>query len=316
MLCSIQELVDLKNTAPNRILHFGGDVVRAADITPEIAERFLDHHHNIALQRRQLNKHNRPWEIVDVTGKLDTDQPWLGFEYETGLNSQKDYEALINYVWFNTMHVAFDMEGYGPWSPEITYPPQNLAEYVNGTSYLQKTIKWMNESGVKMASFGDARVGTHLNLSTPSFRKLSDVKQDLLTHILSRSLVMMSEEEMRPLFGRRLYGLATRMAGWVEFKMFRSTDDLVVFNGYIKVATRMAEVMEYLARSNAVGSGAYINNLPDVLHGKTEVAGMDLRELNAGMRNSMNIVGWRHYCNTYETYRNTGKEVAHVRSAA
>ena len=211
---SHEELVNLKVTNPGAIVmsyrslreypYDGPKRIPATDITSEVADNILANALTATLGVRQA-KVNRPWELVDLTAKLDAKQPWLGFEYETGFDSKADYDRLINHLWHNVNHVAIDREGYGPYCPEITFSPENLSAYMNGTSSIQQVIGWMNDNKVPLAEFGPTYVGTHVNLSTPAYRKAGTPVRARCLSLINQSILTMTYDEHVELFGRKPY---------------------------------------------------------------------------------------------------------------
>lgn len=303
---SVNELVALKKTNPNAMIYgYGVGNHRASTITKETAVLLLDtiKARTLAVQQAKVN---RPWELISLTDKLDPFQPWLGFEFETGFATKAEYDRVINFVWDNINHVAIDREGYGAYCPEITFSPQNLSAYMNKTADIYKTIRWMNENNTKMpANIGDY-VGTHLNISTPAYRALARKgvqKCNLIVDILNHSILMMNDADMRALFGRVPYGLGNHTQSWVEFKLFRSTDDLKKLDGYMKVAKNFATVMEQLSLMKQLpeykaGTTDYIPNFTALLKGTD-----DLVELDRSVEVDISRVGTRVWRSRYgDTY--------------
>lgn len=312
-----KELLALKQNDPTRILsHFGVGSIYARDLRDEEhAQLILDS----AFTRTINNQHGkgiRPWHIVNVTEKLDPNQPWLGFEYEMGLATKTEYDKLINFVWKNINHCAVDKEGYGTYCPEITFSPENLENYMNGTSAIQRTIKWMNEQGIKMLDFGDYPVGTHLNVSTPAFRALSMVSGQTqnVSNLIACSLLMLTADEHRELFGRVAYGVGQHGEGqWIEFKIFRSTDNLTVLDKYMRLGRYMAELVESVSRLDKIpgyvrysNRCSYIHNIKDILLGNIPATELDIRSAIVDLP----VLGWR---SSYHRGPNYGLDYAHYR---
>lgn len=318
---SAKEVMALKQSKPNTcIIDYSGNygrLVQAKDIADEEhAQRIIDSALTATLANRH-GKGDRPWNLVDITGKLDPTQPWLGFEYEMGVATREEYEKLINFVWRNIDHVAIDKEGYGTYCPEITFSPENLANYMNGTSAFQRTVKWMNENGVKMMNYGNHPVGTHLNVSTPAFRALFRDKQADVAWLIACSLITLTPEDHDKLFGRTAYGIGTPGEGaWIEFKIFASTDDLAKIDGYMQLGRRMSELIEAISRMGkaipnygpyaAVEKPKYIHNVVDILLGNTPAADMDIRAATGALP----VSGWRRHGRglNFNQYRNNTKK--------
>jgi hypothetical protein len=314
-----EELLELKKTNPAaRVYNYGvgyhdAEYVDARYIDEAKADEILSSGLRTTLEVRQ-QKTNRPWEIVNLTSKLDKSQPWLGFEFEMGFDLKKDYDKLINHLWKNTTHVAIDREGYGQYCPEVTFSPENLDSYMNGTSTIHGVINWMNENKVKLANFGDTYVGTHLNLSTPGYRNGDAATRRNVLDLINHSILTMTPAEHTELFGRKPYGLGTAQDSWVEFKMFKSTDDAKQFEKYIQVSKNMAEVMERLMMRKSTpaayddGKVRLIANLADILRGKVTVTQRIYKEVNDN--GAMYHVARSHWRarngTTYPNYQTTG----------
>lgn len=304
---SVQELVELKNTRP-AVSVYGYDAgsYYARDIDADVAGRILTAAKNATLRVAQ-QKINRPWEMISLTDKLDPKQPWLGFEFETGFNTLAEYQRVINFVWDNIDHVAIDREGYGQYCPEITFSPQNLSAYMDKSADIYRTIQWMNEKGVRMPDIGN-HVGTHLNISTPAYRDMvaKGKSTETVVDILNHSILMMPETRMVALFGRKPYGLGNAQASWIEFKMFRSTDNLNKLDGYMQVSKNFASVMEQLCTMKlpayTAGTTDYIPNFAALLAGKAkdvEIA----RSIEIDIRRNVGTRMWRsRYGATYGQY--------------
>lgn len=279
-LATVQELIDLKRRDINASVykyastpygHDGGSV-RASLIDEAEATSILERHFN-AILNNVHGKATRPWHIVDITKKLDPAQPWLGFEFETGFETEAIYQKIINFVWKNVDHVAIDKEGYGRFCPEFTFSPENLSNYMEGKSAIQRTLMWMKENKIRMADFGDHPVGTHLNISTPTFRSIDRSAQERVTRLIAHSLLFLNKKDHKELFGRTAYGVGQLGEGnWIEFKIFRSTDDAKVFDQYLRISQRMAELVEHLSRAGVASlktTGTdYIHNIVELLTGK------------------------------------------------
>jgi hypothetical protein len=319
------ELLELKKTKPNvQVYNYGrqryeGAYVLGKDMTEAKADEILSSALRTTLAVEQA-KINRPWEIVDLTKQLDPKQPWLGFEFEMGFTLKADYDRLINHLWHNTNHVAIDREGYGNYCPEVTFSPENLDGYMHGTSTIHGVIKWMNEQKVPLANFGQQYVGTHVNMSTPAYRKGSQAARARCSGLINQSILTMNQTEYNDLFGRKPYGLGTvQDGGWIEYKMFKSTDDLRAFNRYIEVSKNLAEVMEYLmvnaatvpATTSVDNKSRFITNFADILRGKVKSNKMLFREIDDHTRLAATAsMHWR--ARTGETFPDARKTAVEV----
>lgn len=208
--------------------------------------------------QRTLNqgqwKINRPYELVNVTEELDQNQAWIGWEIECGWASKEDYEKVVNYIWRYQNHVTIDQEGAGPYPTEITFCPANASDMEEGTAQVHRFLNYINRKNIGKARWLSYNsVGTHMNISTPAFRRAHDDTASKIRSILSQAMARMSQDQKEALFGRpEPYGYAhlnnSQNSGrWLEFKTFNSTLDIEQFNKYVKVALRTAELMEHLA---------------------------------------------------------------------
>lgn len=243
------------------------DVTRASKILQSVRKA--------TLERRQW-KNNRPWELVDLTSKLNPNKVWVGIEFESGFPTRASYEAVVNHVFDNFNHTVIDREGYGTYAPEITFAPEHLDNLLDGTAKIWQLLNWMDQNKIKMSKFSTtAMVGTHANISTPAFRKLTeDYQQAHIVQLINRSILSMGTVGANECFGRRPYGLGNLMGigvrRWIEFKLFHSTQDLEAFGKYVGVISKLAAVMEKLSVSTrVVKNDEVIWNLCDILTGRS-----------------------------------------------
>lgn len=231
------------------------------------------------------NKVNRPWELVDLTTRLDPKQAWVGIEFESGFTQKSTYDRVVNHVFDTYDNAVIDREGYGNYCPEITFAPENLSNFLNGQSCMQRLLNWMHEANARVRNWSPtAMVGTHANISTPTFRNMDEEKAARIAQCLTYSLYLIPDEDLITCFGRKPYGAANFMrAGkgkqWIEFKVFNSTADCEQFAGYVKVIELLAKVIERMSNSERDFAVKYVEgknmvpviwNLGDVLLGKTD----------------------------------------------
>lgn len=240
------------------------------------AQELLDNVRAATLASHQ-RKVNRPWELVDVTSGLDPQQAWVGIEFETGWGTQDAYHRACNYVFDNFNHTVIDLEGYGGYAAEITFAPENLSTFDEGTSKMQQFLSWLNTDGPATLQNGPGyMIGTHANISTPAYRAMWDEEAGPLNRILRRSLFLMRAAQLVECFGRSPYGANNMMGSgtskWIEFKLFDSTSNVEQFNRYVrsikgltKVIDKMIETRCYLDVNVNV-----IANLGDFLLGNAE----------------------------------------------
>lgn len=284
--CTAKELVSAGKKNAGTVVVAGGQTLTVDGINETRAQEILKLAFADVLTQNMnaYSKYNRPWKLVNLTEKLDPNQAWFGFEFEMALKSEADFRRLVTYVWHEHNHVAFDREGAGQWSPEISFPPEDSKKFDNGTAGILRLLKWMNDNKIKMDNFDNMRVtsapttgavGQHLNISTPSIRSKKNAVQ--VATLVAHTMWMMSDAKHKQLFGRVPYGLCRGRdegaGAYVEFKLFKATDDLTTFKKYVTVSQRMADLLEALSskiKSTLDSSNVntpYIENFYDILAG-------------------------------------------------
>lgn len=217
----------------------------------DAAQKWINYHHKQHLDHR-LTKHERPWDIINITAKLDPAQPWVGIEYETGYRSKEAYQRVVNYLWQNIPWTAIDIEGGGNYPCEITFSPVNMNDFMSDDYKMDKLLRYMNGDG-DAAKHGDGVfVGTHLNASTPAYRKMKDSLVIQFNLDLRQLLKQIDKGSDVQLFGRMPYGYNNAMGHgktkWIEFKLFKSTGDMEQWQEYKAVMARIIQAIEYYAR--------------------------------------------------------------------
>ena len=226
----------------------------------------------------------RPWVVCDVTANLDPEQPWIGWEIETGWNTHEDRYAVVSLFNERYMYSCTDNEGHGPYPIELTFSPQTPAYYTSrGTPVHPLLFVATHKKRADEHRPGNM-VGTHINFSTPAFRAGDTRLQQRVEGAFNNSLVLLTGPQKKELFGRsELYagcfvrGDSDSEGGtgvcWIEGKLFNSTYDTAVAKGYIEVSNRMCAVMEQLAqRGEALGTVS-VTNLYRMLNGEdTEIS--------------------------------------------
>lgn len=214
--------------------------------TMEDVEKALDTLHSRIIRGQFLTwKSLRPWDIVDFNDILDPAKAWIGWEVETGWDFSESRSAAISELFERYNHVATDNEGpvYGV---EMTWSPSD-----NGYDGQQHPLLFVAEMAEKHEAHDhheDSETGTHVNISTPTYRLLTDDQAEEVVNALNRALSDLSGGECKELFGRRrLYGGFFQQRSWVEGKMFNTTYDEETAKGYIEVAQRLASLMERLS---------------------------------------------------------------------
>lgn len=300
-VCTAQELIEARKRHAHTNLACR-EPMPAGVNTVEAAEKALRSAFEDVLARRMPEKGNRPWQLVDIGAKLDPAQSWLGFEYEMGLRSQADYNALVTYIWHEHNHVAIDREGIGEWSAEITFPPENANTFREGQAGIQRLLRWMNERGIQTLGNQGRNIGQHLNVSAPGVRDAASSRR--VSRLINHSMWLMAERKHVELFGRLPYGMSrSRNANnryYLEFKLFNATQNQERFQQYVEVSLRMAELMQTVARlpvpADVLGQTTYIAGFYEILTGRRAAADVALAETNRA--DAMNTVGelsgWRY----------------------
>lgn len=272
---SSDEAAPLRNAIVNRLslnrslVGKGEYVISDADIDEYLALE-LDQ-----LLAHRLGKGVRPWEIVNVTQKLDKKQAWIGVEYETGFDTGEEYRKIVNFVWNNFANSAIDAEGANSYPCELTFSPMNYDDFMDQTKNpMDRLYEFMKENkivvndkwGTEPVGGGcdcgdpdcdenyeyydeDLQVGTHCNISTPAYRELKDYDgRENVTIVLNASLNSLSEENLNKFFNRIPYGGFYSRGGkhgnWIEGKLFNSTGDMKRWEKYKATIGRIAEVIE------------------------------------------------------------------------
>lgn len=219
-----------------------------------------------------MGKTLRPWDFGDgIFANLDRNQPWWGFEFETGWRSQAARREAVDHVWDNYEGCMFDGEGEGDYQVEITFSPAEMRSYLNGTAPAYKFIEWVSEHPSLSYMGGENNVGTHLNMSDPRF-KGGNVES--LVRFLNRTLhfTVAVNGQRKQLFGREtLYaGFFANESNnganrWMEFKGFRTTYELDTFRRYLQTATALQRCIDTFYDLGAGKAADHaVSNLYDV----------------------------------------------------
>lgn len=197
-------------------------------------------------------KINRPYELVDITRDLDPDQPWVAWEIECGWHDQPNYDKVIDYLWRYHNHVTVDIEGAGL-ATEITFCPENADKMFSGKAQVHRFLNWVQRKNIQSVRWNEnSCVGTHLNISTPAFRALPQLRKGDVVNTINGLLHNLNQEACRELFGRGSpYGYGFRNGfgerAWIEFKLFNSTIDPRQFARYCNTAKNMVRLMDLVA---------------------------------------------------------------------
>lgn len=240
MFASAQEIYAVRDT------HYRHYDMRSI----EDAEAFLNSVLEEALENEQDCKRNRPWEIVDFREKLDADDTWIGFEFETGFDSKKEYQTFIRWLW-DQQYVAIDREGTGDYPVEVAFPPQTLADITENGHLLTHCLEFISKKNLTPAlnptTFTCRDVGIHAGISTTKWREAGYDAQRTSTRKLSSILYQLSDVQMDELYGRHelYWDTAHNRSTYVELKMFRAIPELERVNGYIDVTIRCTKLLDW-----------------------------------------------------------------------
>ena len=213
------------------------------------AENYLAKVLNAALANTMGNKHDRPWQIVDFKKKLDNEQPWIGFEFETGFDDKEEYQQFIHWLWKQD-YVAIDREGSGNYPVECAFPPQTLADVEQNGHLLQRAVEFINEKQLTAAgnctTFTKRDIGIHAGISSAKFRAMGVYAKSAVIERMAAVLNSLNHDERMELYGRTAlhWGTASNRSTYVELKMFKSTTNVEQIKGYIKVVKKCIEMMD------------------------------------------------------------------------
>lgn len=242
------------------------------------AEQYIKDALAKALDNKQGCKHDRPWNIVDMTKLLDVKQAWIGFEFETGFDDKAEYQKFINFLW-GLDHVAIDREGTGNFPVEVAYPPQTVDDILKGQGMLHASLKFIEANKLTPAlnptTFTRRDVGIHFGISTSRSRKLKGARYQSGTGLyelsdrLSNILATLGQKQMDECYGRHQqhWGFCTPRDTYIEFKMCRAIPTLAHVQQLERVAVKCAELMDLLIDNPKLTK---VTNLYEVFSGKAE----------------------------------------------
>lgn len=214
------------------------------------AQAYLQQVLEDALNNKQGNKENRPWHIVDFSTKLDKDQPWIGFEFETGFDNKEEYQKFIHWLW-KQKYVAIDREGTGKYPVEVAFPPQTLDGMLKNKHLLQKSVEFIRRNKLTPAlnptTFTRRDVGIHAGISTPKFRAAKYDDKTNAVHKLHVMLNSLTSQQRVELYGRHAlhWGTANMRTEYVELKMFKAIPEVDRVKGYIDVTIRCVHLLDW-----------------------------------------------------------------------
>lgn len=195
----------------------------------------------------------RPWEVVDLYSDLDQDKVWIGWEVETSWASSFDRAGAMRTLLTNYNHVCVDPEG-GYHGLEMTWAPKEIDFYDEENKHPLLFAAGLGYQREEHSPYD--MVGTHINISTPSVREASQIVYESVCSALNNSLSTLTDSEREKFFGREdLYGgffirgngYSEGSTKWYEGKLFNSTYDADIAEGYIEVGNRLANLAETIA---------------------------------------------------------------------
>jgi len=230
----------------------------------------------------------RPWEIDNqLYAGLDRAEPWWGFEFETGYTTPANRAAAIAHVWDNYDGVCFDAEGEGQSAVEITFGPQEMSKFADGTAQALRFIQWLDANPQVVYNGGQNNVGTHVNMSHP---QLNPENRKMVCGAMNRTLAAIPSMQegvgnvRQLMFGRNtLYGgFFEQGAGgsvWLEGKLFRTTYTAAVFQRYIRTCEALTKSLKAIVGAldgedytwqKEMKAAPYVDNLYEVAFAEAE----------------------------------------------
>lgn len=241
MFASAEEIYEAAKTKPRYGVPYVNSVAEA--------EQYLQNTLADALANNQSCKHDRPWNIVDFSKKLDPKQPWIGFEFETGFDDKEEYKQFINWLWAQ-QYVAIDREGTGKFPVEVAFPPQELDSIEKDGALLVKAVQFIKDKGLTPAlnptTFTRRDVGIHAGISTEKYRTASCDERYAAVGLLAGILDKLAVEQKKELYGRSAlhWGTASYRNTYVELKMFRAIPEVERVQGYVEVVKRCTVLLD------------------------------------------------------------------------
>lgn len=241
--------------------------------TIEAAQKYIDQKLASTLNNQQGCKADRPWQIVDMTKKLNANETWIGFEFETGFDSKADYQKFIHFLWGHN-YVAIDKEGTGRYPVEVAYPPQELSDVLKNGHLLQRTLDFMEKEALKPAlnptTFTRRDVGIHAGISTKKYRSADERARYSACARLATVLDSLTKNEKEELYGRSAlhWGTAHQRNGYIEIKVFRAIPESERVRKYITTTIQMTKLLDFLIDNKGVDK---IANLSKFLSGETDI---------------------------------------------
>lgn len=218
----------------------------------------------------------RPWEIDPLlSSDLDTSEPWWGIEFETGWADHRARSQVVEHVWETWDNVSFDGEGEGDSPVEITFAPQEVSKYLDGTANAYQFAQYMASRTDYMETENE-HIGTHINISHPLLTQdnRSNIVRGLNMSIAALPRTAADGVDVRTRYFGRTYlyggfgGRGRAERPWVEGKLFRTTYRADVFARYMQVFKTLTDLVGILARAQEgrpVTYVPFVTNLLDML---------------------------------------------------
>ena len=255
----------------------------------------------------------RPYDHTNVADMgLDPEQPWIGFEFETGYMTKDSMRKCLGYCWDSFDNVTFDSEGEGEHYSEVTFAPANLSSFIDQSAPAAQYMKFLSDNREMTYNSGESAIGTHVNISLPVMRGHSQQTAQMLysiTPTLNRSLGTLSNDDNLEFFGRgRLYAgfflnSDNHNNSWFEGKLFRTTYDYAQYQKYIRVSRGLVKAIETLVAAN--GGGYYISNMFDLLSNPDDVEPVIGASGTYPSTYTMNLYGYPVDLYDYDEYDDT-----------
>lgn len=287
MLATAEQIIDTWNKSPgfHPNIRYALGLPTGAQPTITYVDKMLER----VMERiddNQMGKGVRPWEIVDVTSKLDPEQCWIGIEFETGFDSRREYSATMNYLWRHHENNAVDYEGCGDYPCEITFSPVNMEDFHKPSYNMDRLLKWLDEKGFEQGDRGDPdddAVGIHVNISTPALRanrhKCASVAECLSATLdgydWKTGRYKANRVDCQKFFKRQPYGYFEDRSSadgkvWIEGKLFNSTHSMDDWEEYKITINNLALLMEHLASVDDDTLQCAITNMDAILAGEID----------------------------------------------
>lgn len=218
------------------------------------AQLYLDNALQKALANNQGCKHDRPWNIVDFSTKLDPKADWIGFEFETGFDNKAEYQSFVRHLW-DQPYTAIDKEGTGNYPVEVAYAPMSAADIKAGRGTLRQSVQFVKDNGLTPAlnptTFTRRDVGIHAGISTPNIRKGGEHYD--LSRRLNACLLSLNSKQRVAVYGRSElhWGGCQARTGYIEVKTFRAIPTLEHIDLVEKTTLNIVKLLKYLEANPA-----------------------------------------------------------------